>query len=102
MTKQEMAAMIETLKADNEALKQSNGVSVKNKVMDLIESGVNNIEDIALRLSISSKNVSSNLTYLRNDMKSEGKTIISLRIDGKTFLSVKSFKEMGWDNVVVK
>ncbi len=96
MTKQELLELVESLKNDNEILKSKGGDSVKVKVMALIEEGVNSIEGIGGKLGISSKNVSSNLTYLRNDLRSEGKTIISLRIENKTYLSVKSFEEMGW------
>lgn len=97
MTKQEMADMIASLTKDNEALRSNTGVGVKDKVMKCIEDGMNSIEDISMFLSISSKNVSSNLTYLRNDMKKEGKTIISMRIEGKSLLSIKTFAEMGWN-----
>lgn len=99
MSKEEMLEMIESLKNDNEILKNSNGESVKNKVMKCIEDGMKSIEDIGMFLKISGKNVSSNLTYLRSDLRSEGKTIISMRIDGKSLLSIKSFEEMGWDIV---
>lgn len=97
MTKQEMAELIESLKKDNEELKASTGISVKTKVMDLITNGVNTIEDISTKLNISSKNVSSNLTYLRNDLKSNNETIISQRIDGKTYLKVMNFIDLGWN-----
>lgn len=94
MTKEEMMKMIETLTNENETLKSNECVS--DKVKSLIESGINTIEDLSDQLKISSKNVSSNLTKLRNEMKENGQTIVSYRTNNLTYLSVQNFEDLGW------
>lgn len=96
MTEKEMMARIEELEKSNETLKKSKGQTMKTKVFNLIEQGFNSIQDIADELEISAKNVSSNLTYIRADLKESGKTIISHQIDKKTMLALVELKSFNW------
>lgn len=96
MTKKEMAELIEKLQAEKVELQKSSGSTMKSRVVELIESGMNTIEDIANTLSITSKNVSSNLTAIRHDLKVDGKTIISQRIDNNTKLAIVTLKDLNW------
>jgi len=96
MTKEEMAKRIEELTAANENLIKSKGQTQKTRVAELIELGFNCIEDLAKELSITSKNVSSNLTYLRADLKKEGKTIVSQRMNNKTMIAVVELANLNW------
>ena len=92
MTKEEMMKKIEEL----ENKLENSDTTVKMKVLALIESGFNTIEAIATELKTNSKNISSNLTYLRNQLKAKDQTIISHRIGDKTYLKIMTFKELGW------
>lgn len=78
---------------------KSGQTSKKDQVMDCLENGIQTIQDVAKELNISDKNVSSNLTYLREDLKKDGKTIISFKNkdNRKTYLKVMSFSELGWN-----
>lgn len=96
MTKEEMMTKIEELTLKSDRLEATKGQTVKSKVFDLIESGFNCIEDLAEELKISSKNVSSNLTYIRADLKELGKTIVSQRINQKTMIAVVELKSLNW------
>lgn len=96
MTKKEMAEMIETLTLKNENLIKNQNSTVKGRIVEMIESGINCIEDLASTLEITSKNVSSNLTAIRKDLVKDGKTIITQRIEKRTMLAVVSFKDMKW------
>jgi len=96
MTKKEMEAMIETLTIENENLVKNQGKTVKGKIVEMIESGINCIEDLAETLSITSKNVSSNLTAIRKDLSTDGKTIVTQRIEKKTMLAIVNLKDMNW------
>ena len=78
MTKEEMAKRIEELEKVNEELKKHSGQTVKDRIIELIESGMNTIEDLAETLSITSKNVSSNLTKIRHELSSKNETGIFL------------------------
>lgn len=96
MTKEEMMKKIEELEATNSELKRTSGQTVKSKVIELIEAGMNCIEDISAALEISSKNVSSNLTRIRHELSESGKTIVSQRINDKTMLAVVELKTLNW------
>lgn len=96
MTQEEMARKIEELTAENERLAASKGQTMKSRVFELIESGFNCIEDLSEELKITSKNVSSNLTYIRSDLKEAGKTIVSQRINNKTMIAVVELNKLGW------
>ena len=69
----ELRSMVESLIEENETLKKQlesikNGAGRKQQVLDLLnENGKMSITQIAEALSISTKNVSSQLTYLRSD-----------------------------------
>lgn len=96
MTKEEMIKKIEELTIINESLAKNQGKTVKSKILEMIESGINTIEDLSTQLQISSKNVSSNLTHIRAELKEQGKTIVSQRIEDKTMLAIITFESMNW------
>ena len=102
MTKEEMAKRIEELEKVNEELKKRSGQTVKNRIVELIESGMNTIEDLAETLSITSKNVSSNLTKIRHELNGKNETIVTQRMNGKTMLAVVNLNDLGWSTVEVK
>ena len=95
MTKDEMLARIALLENNVETLKEAKTDGVKEQVMRLIESGFNNIEDIATDLNKTSKNISTNLTYIRKELAETGQTIVSYRKDNKTYLSIQNLSIFG-------
>ena len=96
LTNEEMMKKIEELETANKTLVENQNTTVKDKVLKLIESGINCIEDISAQLEISSKNVSSNLTAIRSSLKDYGQTIISQRIEKKTMLAIVDLKDLNW------
>jgi len=96
MTREEMAEVIKNLTAKNEELVRNNGSNMKTRVLEMIESGINTIEEIAEGLSITSKNVSSNLTAIRADLKEVGKIVVTHRMGGQTKLAVVELEVLGW------
>ena len=95
LTKDEMLARIAELEGSVETLKSAKTDGVKEQVMKLIESGFNTIEDIATELDKTSKNISTNLTYIRKELVESGQTIVSYRKDNKTYLSVQNLSIFG-------
>jgi biotin operon repressor len=80
MTKEELVALVETLQAQIESIK--NGKGRKAEVLELLKTNeAITIVAMAERLGISTKNVSSQLTYLRQ----EGFNICT-DVNGKKFL----------------
>jgi len=76
MTKAEMAELIAKLQADNANLsaKVNNKTGRKEQVLGLIrERGKISIKDLATEIGISERNISSQLSYLRNDGLKFGK-----------------------------
>jgi len=96
MTREEMEAVIANLTSENANLVKNQGTNMKTRVLEMIESGINTIEEIAEGLSITSKNVSSNLTAIRADIKEAGKIIVTHRMNGQTKLAVVSLTDLGW------
>jgi hypothetical protein len=96
MTKEEMAKRIAELEKANAELKERSGQSVKNRIIELIYQGMNTIEDLSEACQITSKNVSSNLTRIRQEFETDGKTIVSLRRNDKTMLAVVELSQLGW------
>lgn len=96
MTKEEMAKRIAELEKQNEELKTKSGQTVKNRIVEMIANGINTIEELSETLAISSKNVSSNLTKIRSELKEEGKTIVTLRMGNVTKLAVVELEQLGW------
>lgn len=96
LTKDELLERLEQLEKENQELKNSSDRVVSDRVLELMETGVNSIEDLSTALNITSKNVSSNLTKLRKELNKEGKTIVSLRIKDKTMLSIQKLETLGW------
>ena len=96
MTREEMAEVIANLTAKNEELVRNNGSNMKTRVLEMIETGINTIEGIAEGLSITSKNVSSNLTAIRADLKEAGKTVVTHRFGNETKLAVVELEALGW------
>lgn len=95
LTKDEMLARIAELEGSVETLKASKTDGVKEQVMKLIESGFNTIEDIADELDKTSKNISTNLTYIRKELAQSGQTIVSYRQNSKTYLSIQNLSIFG-------
>ena len=91
MTKDEMMKKIEELEAK---LARGNE-TMKTRVLSLIESGINSIEAIGQELSITSKNVSSNLTHIRKELEAGGRTIVSHRIGTETKLAIVELSIFG-------
>jgi len=76
MNKDEMRELIEKLKMENENLlkKVSNKKGRKEEVLELIrEKGKISIKELGEVIGISERNVSSQLSYLRNDEYKFGK-----------------------------
>ena len=95
LSKDEMLARIAELEGSVETLKAAKTDGVKEQVLRLIESGFNNIEDIATELDKTSKNISTNLTYIRKELVESGQTIVSYRKDNKTYLSIQKLSIFG-------
>jgi len=98
MSKDELMAALEAQNAELEAVKASKGKGMKERVYELLTGGVNSIQDIAEHLNITDKNVSSNLTYLRQDLELKGQTIVSHKFKdlNKTKLAIVNLEDMNW------
>ena len=96
MTKEEiMNKLIETEEKMTK-LEQSKSKGLKIKISELIDSGFNTIESIAEELDTSKKNVSSYLSYLRNELYENNEWIISSTIKQKTYVKKVKLDELGW------
>lgn len=95
MTIDQMKARLVELEAANVRLEAAKTDGVKEQVKRLIESGFNTIESIATELDKTSKNISSNLTYLRKDLAESGQTIISQRINSLTYVTIQPMSIFG-------
>jgi biotin operon repressor len=95
MTKEEMLLRIAELESKNKTLKESKTDGVKEQVLRLLQSGYNSIEAIAEELDKTSKNISTNLTYIRKELAESGQTIVSYRKDNKTYLSIQDLSIFG-------
>ncbi len=62
----------------------------KQQVLDLLNQGYDTIEAISEKIQISTKNVSSQLTYLRND----GHIIITLNINKQSILMMLNEEQL--------
>lgn len=80
-TREELLEIIEILTKKLEL----KGNGRKESVLKLLNDGFNSIQSIAEEIGITSKNVSSQLTYLRQD----GYKIISYRDGGKSVLEMR-------------
>jgi hypothetical protein len=98
LSKEELLARLEEQNAQIETLKSQKGKGMKEKVMELLEGGVNSIQGISEHLNITDKNVSSNLTYLRQDLELKGMTIVSHKFknEGVTKLAIVNLGDMNW------
>jgi predicted aldo/keto reductase-like oxidoreductase len=97
LSQAELLSVITELTEKNNNLKNNNLSTMPDRVKKLLLSGINNIEDIAENLTISAKNVSSNLTYIRREIIKSGQTIISHRMNNKTMLAIVSLKDLNWE-----
>ena len=95
MTKAEIIKHLNKLNDKVERLESTKSDSVKIQVKDLIDSGYNCIEDIAEELGKTSKNISTYLTYIRRDLKKDRKTIVSYRMNNKTYISIQPWSIFG-------
>jgi len=96
LTREELLAILEEKDNELEKLKSSTGQTMPTRVLNLIESGYRTIEELATELNTNSRNISSNLTYIRRDLKPQGKWLVSSKIDGATYLKIVDLAEFGW------
>jgi len=92
MTKEQIRAELDRLMKENESLKSKG--SRKKEVLSLLRKGMNNIEEIAGKVGIKEKNVSSILSYLRKDLSSKGEGILSVKYDNKNFVVLMKLSEI--------
>lgn len=95
MTKEEMMAKIAELEGQVTTLKEAKTDGVKEQVLRLLNEGANSIEEIAETLGKTSKNISTNLTYIRKELAEQGKTIVSYRKDSRTYLAITDLSIFG-------
>lgn len=93
LAKEELVEMIVKLKMANEKLKSTKKTGRKEEVLALLEAGVNSIDAIAAEMSITNKNVSSQLCYLRKDLAKENRTIISYKLGGKNIVELRDLTD---------
>jgi arsenate reductase-like glutaredoxin family protein len=96
LSREELLAILEEKDQELEALKNSAGQTMPDRVLNLINSGHRTIEELASELKTNSRNISSNLTYIRRELKPQGKWLVSSKIDGHTYLKIISLEEFGW------
>ena len=70
---------------NNNPVETTKSIGRKDQVLQCLRSGINTIDSIAEHLGINSKNVSSQLTYLRKD----GHMIYSIRFNNVTTLKLE-------------
>ena len=87
MTKAELIEMLKT---------SQSGQGRKQQVLKALKDGVDTIDAIAEKLNISAKNVSSQLTYLRQD----GHKILSVSAGGQSVLLLLSDED--YENLLSK
>jgi len=85
MSKSNLIEIIIKLQADQKNIPVGKSEGRKDQVLKCLRSGICTIEAIAKELDINSKNVSSQLTYLRKD----GHMIYSIRINNITTLKLE-------------
>ena len=73
-----------------EMLNNQSKSSRKNQVLECLKSGVDTIEAISEKLNIQTKNVSSQLTYLRKD----GYNILTVSVKDQSILLLLSQEEL--------
>lgn len=95
LTNEQLAQKVAELEAALEMEKQK-GVNMKTRIRNLLDSGVNSLDQLAIELQTTHKNISSSLTALRKELSSEGKTIITQQHKGKTMIAVLELKTLGW------
>ena len=84
LTKDELIAIINKLQQEK-VNHSTKAAGRKDQVLQCLRSGINTIEAIADHIGINSKNVSSQLTYLRKD----GHMIYSIRFNNVTTLKLE-------------
>ena len=85
MNKSNLIALIIKMSYDTNTIDTSKSIGRKDQVLQCLRSGINTIDSIAEHLGINSKNVSSQLTYLRKD----GHMIYSIRFNNVTTLKLE-------------
>ncbi len=93
MSREEIRRELDKLMEENKILRSKKG-DRKSEVLSLLEEGVNDIEEIGKKLGIKEKNVSSILSYLRKELKSKGKGIISVKYNKKNYVVMMRLKEI--------
>lgn len=92
LTKAELIEKVASLEAEL----ATKGVSMKTRVRDLLDNGVNCMDELASSLNTSKKNISSLFTSIRKDLATEGKTIITQQYNGKMRVAVVELSVLGW------
>lgn len=95
MTKEELANKVAELEVAL-AIEKAKSVSIKTRIEDALNEGVNNMDDLASKLGTGRKSLSSNLTRLRKEFIASGKTIITQQHNGKTMIAIVSLETLGW------
>ena len=85
MNRSNLIATIIKMNWDLNQVDTTKAVGRKEQVLQCLRSGINTIDAIADHLGINSKNVSSQLTYLRKD----GHMIYSIRFNNITTLKLE-------------
>lgn len=87
MNRSNLIALIIKMNYDNNnnPVESTKSIGRKDQVLQCLRSGINTIDSIAEHLGINSKNVSSQLTYLRKD----GHMIYSIRFNNVTTLKLE-------------
>lgn len=86
MNKSNLIALIVKMNYDNNKISEtSKAPGRKEQVLQCLRTGINTIDAIAEHLNINTKNVSSQLTYLRKD----GYMIYSIRFNNVTTLKLE-------------
>lgn len=85
MNKSNLISLIIKMSHDTTTIDTTKSIGRKDQVLQCLRSGINTIDDIAEHIGINSKNVSSQLTYLRKD----GHMIYSIRFNNITTLKLE-------------
>jgi hypothetical protein len=97
LTREQLLALLQEKEAEITRLASVKGKSMPQRVLELIDSGYHTIDELATELETNNKNISSNLTYIRRELRKTGQWLISATIDNKTYLRICSFEELGWN-----
>ncbi len=96
LSREELQELLAQKDRELEKLKSASGQTMPNRVLSLINQGYRTIEELASELDTNSRNISSNLTYIRRELKPKGKWLVSSKIEGHTYLKIIDLVDFGW------